>query len=73
MGRVHPDQMTDPELYYEAFHYLDLLEKFLRHKDYPKGLDAISSAYFYAKRIKKYRCPLPGKILLKWGNILFHR
>lgn len=73
MGRVPPDRMTDPELYYEVFHCLDRSEERLRARDEPGGLEAIREAYFYAKKIRQYRCLLPGKILLKWANILYHR
>ena len=65
--------MSDTELYYEVYHNLDRSTLALQKGDELKGLDYIIEAYFYAKKIRHYKCLIQGKILLKWANILYHR
>jgi hypothetical protein len=65
--------MGDVELYYEVYYYLDEAEKEFRRRNEDEGISYLAVAYRYAKKIKHYKCAVVGKILLKWGNVLFHR
>ncbi len=65
--------MSDSELYHEVYYYLDLSDRYLRKKDEENGLGCLNTAYYFAKKIKHYKCHIQGKILLKWGNILCHQ
>jgi hypothetical protein len=71
--RITIEYMGDIELYYEVHFYLKLAERYLKKKEEVKGIECISMAYFFSKRIRHYKCTLRGRILLKWANILFYR
>ena len=71
--KVPPEQMSDIELYYETYFYLDISDRYLRKKDERRGISYLGVAFSYAKKIRQYKCTIQGKILLKWSNILFYR
>ena len=65
--------MTDIELFYEVYYYLDKSDYLLRKKKENEGLDVLLKAYNYAKKIRYFKSNILSKILLRWGYILYHR